>query len=337
MQTSYPKPKEKKVQEKFIVSVDMGGTKILASVLNSKKGIIARQKKPTNINSGTKIYVKDIAEIVKKVVTVSKLKKANIAAVCLGVPGSVNPLTGIIGFAPNLGIKNYKMKAELEKLIPYPVLLENDVNLGALGIKNFGIGKKSQNMLAVFIGTGIGGGIIINGKIYRGFNFVAGEIGHMMVQKNGPKCGCGKKGCFEALASRTAIVKNIINDVKKLKKKSVLSDLIKSNQRIKSGALRNAIDRKDKVVTNRITEACETIGDVLGSIANLMNFDMIVLGGGVIEALGDYIIPIIKNEFNNHVLDASAKGIKIVSSKLGDDAAIYGGLALAEEFLGIKI
>ena len=267
----------------------------------------------------------------------SKLEKENIAAVCLGVPGSVNPITGIINFAPNLGIKNYKMKSELEKLIPYPVLLENDVNLGALGIKSYGVGKKSENMLAVFIGTGIGGGIIINGKIYRGFNFVAGEIGHMLVQKNGPMCSCGKKGCFEALASRTAIVNNIINDVKKGKKKSVLSNLIKSNQRIKSGALKNAIDRKDKVVTKRITEACETIGDILGSIANLMNFDMIVLGGGVIEALGDFMMPIIRKEFENHVLDAVAKGIKIIPSKLGDDAAIYGGLALVDEFLGIKI
>lgn len=325
------------MQEKYIVSVDMGGTKILASVLNSKKGIIARQKKPTDINSGTKVYVKDIAELINKVVSISKLKKENIVAVCLGVPGSVNPQTGIIGFAPNLGIKNYKMKSELEKLIPYPVLLENDVNLGVLGIKNYGAGKKSVNMLAVFVGTGIGGGVIINGKIYRGFNFVAGEIGHMLVQKNGPKCGCGKKGCFEALASRTAIVNNIIYDVKKLKKKSVLADLIKSNQRIKSGALKNAIDKKDKVVINRITKACETIGDVLGSVCNLMNFDMIVLGGGVIEALGDFMMPIIKEEFHNHVFDAAEKGVKIVSSKLGDDAAIYGGLALAEEFLGVKV
>ncbi len=325
------------MQEKYIVSVDMGGTKILASVLNSKKGIIARQKKPTNVSSGTKTYVKDVAEIVTKVVSNSKLKNENIVAVCLGVPGSVNPITGVINFAPNLGIKSYKMKSELEKLIPYPVLLENDVNLGALGVKTYGVGKKSINLLAVFIGTGIGGGVIINGKIYRGFNFVAGEIGHMLVQKNGPMCSCGKKGCFEALASRTAIVNNIINDVKKGKKKSVLSKLIKSNQRIKSGALKNAIERKDKVVTKRITEACETIGDILGSIANLMNFDMIVLGGGLIEALGDFMMPIIRKEFNNHVLDAVAKGIKIIPSKLADDAAIYGGLALVDEFLGVKV
>lgn len=315
----------------------MGGTKILASVINSKEGIIARLKKPTNIEAGTKTYVKDIAEIVTKLIQNSKLKKENIVAVCLGVPGSVNPHTGIIGLAPNLGLKNFNMKSKLEKVIPYPILIENDVNLGALGIKYYGVGKKSTNMLAVFIGTGIGGGIIIDNKIYRGKNFVAGEIGHMLVQKDGPKCGCGKNGCFEAIASRTAMVNNIISDIKKGKKKSVLSDLIKSNQRIKSGALRQAIDAGDKVVTKRITEACETIGDVLASITNLMNFDMIVLGGGVIEALEDYILPIIKKEFQNHVLADSAKGIKIVASKLGDDAAIYGGLALAEEFLGVKV
>ena len=325
------------MQEKFIVSVDMGGTKILASVINSKKGIIARQKKPTDIENGTKVYVKDIAELVKKVVKSSKLDAKNIVAVCLGVPGSVNPQTGIIGLAPNLGIKNYKMKAELEKLIPYPVLLENDVNLGALGIKNYGVGKDATNMLAVFVGTGIGGGVVIDKKMYRGNSFVAGEIGHMLVEKNGPKCGCGKKGCFEALASRTAIVNNIIYDIKKLKKRSVLSELVKSNERIKSGSLKNAIEKKDKVVTKRITEACEVIGDVLASVCNLMNFDKIVLGGGVIEALGDFMLPKIREQFNKQVFDAAGKGVKIVPSKLADDAAIYGGLALAEEFLGVKV
>ena len=323
--------------EKFIVSIDMGGTKILASVLNSKKGIIARQKKPTKVESGTKAYVKDINEIITKVVASSKVKKENIAAVCLGVPGSVNPKTGIIGVAPNLGIKNLNIKSRLEKIVPYPILLENDVNLGALGIKNFGVGKSANNMLAVFIGTGIGGGIVIDGKIYRGSNFVAGEIGHMVVQKNGPKCGCGKRGCFEAIASRPAIVKNIIYDIKKLKRKSVLSDLVKSNQRIKSGALKTAIDKNDRVVIKKVSEACETIGAVIASVCNFMNFDTIVLGGGVIEALGDFMLPLIKKEFQKHIFEAAAKGVKIVTSKLGDDAAIYGGLALTEEILGIKV
>jgi glucokinase len=325
------------LQEKYVISVDMGGTKILASVINSKNGIIASLKKPTNIEVGIKSYVKDIADLVLKLVKNTKLQKEYVVAVCLGVPGSVNPYTGIIGLAPNLGLKNFNIKSKLEAEIPYPVLIENDVNLGALGIKYFGVGKKSKNLLAVFLGTGIGGGIIIDGKLYRGNNFSAGEIGHMLVKKNGPKCGCGKKGCFEAVASRTAIVNHIISDIKKGKKKSVLSGLVKSNQRIKSGALREAVEKGDKIVIKRITEACEIIGDVLSSIINLMNFDMIVLGGGLIEALEDFMLPIIKKEFENHVLTDSAKNLKIVASTLGDDAAIFGGIALAEEFLGVKV
>lgn len=325
------------MQEKFIVSVDMGGTKILASVINSKKGIVSRLKMPTDPNKKPDDYVKDIAKLVQQVITQTKVKSKKIIAVCIGVPGAVNPYTGIIGVAPNLRIKNFNIKAKLEKQIKYPVLIENDVNLGALGIKNYGLGKNSTNMLAVFIGTGIGGGIIIDKKIYRGSSNVAGEIGHFLVKKNGPKCGCGRRGCFEALASRTAIVNNIISDVKKGKKKSVLSKQIKSGERIKSKALLNAVNTKDKVVINRLTEAAKITGDVLAGITNLMNFDLIVLGGGVIEALGKFYLPIVKDEFKKHALKDSSQGMKILISKLGDDAAIYGGLVLTEEFLGVKV
>lgn len=325
------------MEDKYIISVDMGGTKMLASVLNSQKGIISRAKISTDLDKTPNDYVKDIASLVKTLVDDVGLSHTQIVSVCLGVPGSVNPYTGHIGIAPNLGIKNFNIKYRLEKILPYKVLIENDVNLGALGIKNFGVGKNAKNLLAVFIGTGIGGGIIINGELYRGSNFVAGEIGHMLVDKNGPKCGCGRKGCFEALASRTAIVNNIIKDVKKNKKKSILEKQIKVNERIKSRALLNAVQKGDKVVINRMKEAAQITGQVLSSIQNLMNFDMIVLGGGVIEALGKFYVPLIKHEFYKHALDDASKRLKILPSKLGDDAAIYGGIALTKEFLGVDV
>ncbi len=325
------------MEDKYIISVDMGGTKMLASVINSKKGIVSRAKISTDLDKTAKDYVKDIASLVKTIVDDAGLSHSQIVSVCLGVPGSVNPFTGHIGIAPNLGIKNFNIKTRLEKILPYKVLIENDVNLGALGIKHFGVGKNVKNLLAVFIGTGIGGGVIINGELYRGSNFVAGEIGHILVDKNGPKCGCGRKGCFEALASRTAIVNNIISDVKKGKKKSLLAKQIKANERIKSKALLNAVQKGDKVVISRMKEAARITGQVLSGIQNLMNFDMIVLGGGVIEALGRFYIPLIKNEFFNYALEDSVKNLKIVQSKLGDDAAIYGGIALTKEFLGVDV
>lgn len=314
----------------------MGGTKILASVLNTKEGIIARDKKPTNVEAGTSTYINDIIQLINSVIEKSGVKSSQIVSVSLGVPGSVNPLTGIIGLAPNLGLKNYNIKKALQKKINHPVLIENDVNLAALGIKHFGVGKKAKNILVVSVGTGIGGGIILNEKLYRGSKFVAGEIGHIPVEKNGPVCGCGRKGCFEAVASRTAIVNRIFADIK-AGRRCVLKDYVKSGKKIKSGALKNAIAKKDKVVLKRITEASETIGQVLAGLANFLNFDMIVLAGGLIEAADNFMLPVIKSSFNNHVLKDSANGLKILPSKLADDAAIYGGIALTEEYLGIKI
>lgn len=321
---------------KYVVSVDMGGTKMLASVLNSKKGIIAKEKKPTNVEAGTAVYIKELVELIKSVIVQAAIKPNQVIAVALGVPGSVNPVTGNIGLAPNLGLKDFNIRKALQRKIKYPVLIENDVNLAALGIKYFGVGKDGKNILVVSVGTGIGGGVIINNRIYRGSNFVAGEIGHIPVLKNGPVCGCGRKGCFEAVASRTAIVKKIITDIKN-GRRSMLKDFVRAGKKIKSGTLKTAVEKKDKVVLKRLTEAGETIGVVLSGLANLMNFDMIVLAGGLIEALDKFMMPVIKKSFNDHVLKDSAKGLKILPSKLADDAAIFGGIALVEEHLGIKI
>jgi glucokinase len=322
--------------QKSVVSVDMGGTKVLASIINSKEGIVVRVKKATDPNSSKAEYVDSLSGIVKDVINEAGIKKKDIEAVCLGVPGSVNPNTGVIGLAPNLGLQDFNIKEKLQEKVSIPVLVENDVNLGALGIKNFGVGKNAVNMLSVFIGTGIGGGLILDGKIYRGSKFVAGEIGHVLVDKNGPVCGCGNRGCFEAIASRTAIVNKIIDDIKS-GKKSELIDMVKAGERIKSKSLANAVANDDKIVIKRISDGCEVIGGVLASLANLMNFDMIVLGGGLVEALDSFMLPKIEIAFYDHVLNASAEGLKIVSSKLGDDAAIWGGIALAEEFLGLKV
>ncbi len=314
----------------------MGGTKILAAIINSKYGIITRAKTATKANASEKDYINSLAAISNQVIKQSGLKRENIKAVCLGIPGSVNPHTGRIGFAPNLGLKNFFIKQKLQKKIRIPVLIENDVNLGALGIKHFGVAKKNKNVLVMFIGTGIGGALIFDGEIYRGSGFMAGEIGHMIIEDGGPLCGCGKKGCFEAIASRTSIVRSILAD-KRTKKQSIIHKLVPSGGKIKSGALAEAVRKKDKVVTEHLRNACNTIGIVSASLSNLLNVDMIVYGGGLMEALGDELLPMIKESYHKHVLSDAAKGTKLVKSKLADDAAIYGGIPLAKEFLGIKV
>ncbi len=322
--------------KKYIISVDMGGTKILAAILNSKEGIIKRLKEPTVINNHPDQYVKSLAKIVRDIIKTSGIGEDEIAALCLGVPGSVNPYSGVVAMAPNLGFRDYNIKEKLNKLIPYPILIENDVNLGALGVKYFGLGKNASDMLVVFIGTGIGAGFIFDGRLFRGANYTAGEIGHIKVKKNGPLCGCGNHGCLEAVASRTAIDRDIKKDLKK-GEKSILKKFASSDKQIKSKALANAIIKKDKLATKHITKACKTIGKVLADITNLLNLDLIILGGGMIEALEKFMIPLIREEFDKNALSSSSQGLKMLATKLGDDAALYGGIPLAEEFLNIKV
>lgn len=314
----------------------MGGTKILAAILNSEEGIVRRLKRPTGTGKGGDEYLKDLAEAVEDLVKESGVNKNLISAVCLGVPGSVNPFTGVIAMAPNLGLKNFNIKEKLEKLIPYKVLIENDVNLGALGVKYYGLGKDAKDMLVVFIGTGIGAGFIFDGKLFRGADYAAGEIGHIKVEKDGPLCGCGNYGCFEAVASRTAVDRDIKKELKK-GEKSILKEYEGSDKQIKSKALAGAVKEGDKLAVKHLTRACKIIGRVLADITNLLNLDLIILGGGVIEALDKFMIPIIKESFKENALPSSSKGLKLLPTKLGDDAALYGGIPLAEEFLKIKI
>jgi glucokinase len=152
----------------------------------------------------------------------------------------------------------------------------------------------------------------------------------------GPLCGCGNKGCFEAVASRTAIVRNITNEIKK-GGKSFLTKYVKEKTPIKSKALSAAVKGKDRITVKHINHASEVIGYTLANINNLLNFELIVLGGGVVEALSTYMLPRIKVSFKKNSLKSTGRNLKIVATKLGDDAALYGGIPLVEEFLGIKI
>jgi len=315
--------------KEFLITVDLGGTKILSALLDKKNNIVQRVKVATSTKNGADGLVKDIVASIKELLKKSKLKESNISFVSIGVPGTVNPETGIISVAPNLNIKNYNIKKNIQKSVSMPVLLENDVNLAGLGIKKFEFKDKVENMLVVFVGTGIGGALFFNGKVYRGSSFYAGEIGHMLVNENGSLSTNGVE--FEKLASRTAIVNGIVSQIKK-KKKSVLKEYVEKNKKIKSKAIAAAIKEKDKITIEEVTKACKIIGNVLGSITTLLNLDTIVLGGGLIEANHKFMLPKIKSAFRKSVMKDVGKITKIVVTQFGDDAPLLGGAALAEEF-----
>lgn len=316
--------------DNYIITIDLGGTKILSALLNMKAEIILRNKISTNSGNGRHAIVKSLVEAVKTLLAESKVNIKKVKAICLGIPGSVDPVQGKIGTAPNLGISNFLIRDALKKHFPIPVLIENDVNLAALGIKEFELNNESKNAIVVYVGTGIGGALILNGKLYYGSNYFAGEIGHIKIKKGGPTCGCGGKGCFETVASRTAIVREIQKEMKQ-GRRSVLKEIVPRGKQIKSKSLAQAVLKNDKLVIKHVLIASDVIGNTLANITNLLNLDLIVLGGGVIEALGDFMLPKIKDSFKKAALKDLSKNTKILYTKLGDQAALMGGVALYKE------
>jgi glucokinase len=189
---------------------------------------------------------------------------------------------------------------------------------------------KSKHVLGIFLGTGIGAGLIINGELYSGFGHTAGEVGHMVIDVNGPKCGCGNRGCLEALASRTAIFQRVKAAVKE-GQKTLLSEMLGDDlEDMRSGDLRKSLRRGDKFVAKVVEEAAIYTGIAVSNLVNILNPEIVVLGGGIIEALGDEMMDIIRKTAKEHAMPGAMKGVQIVDSHLGDDAGITGGAVLAK-------
>lgn len=319
------------MNNEYIVTVDLGGTKILTALVSKDKQIINTVKYNTDITDGDSKLMETIAASVSDVINIPEFDKSTLKGVCLGVPGTVNPETGIIGNAPNLGITDFNIKEAMQKYFPYPLLIENDVNLAGMGIKKYEMNDNVNNMLVVFIGTGIGGALFFNGKLYRGSSFYAGEIGHIRVKGKGYIASKEKSTTFELSASRPAIVSAIENDIRK-GKVSKLTNTILKGKSIKSKVLAKALSEGDEIVTKHVKKACRVVGTVLGSITTLLNIDTIVIGGGVIEAMGDFMMPWITESYKESVLKEPGEIVNIIATKLGDQAPLYGGIALAEEY-----
>lgn len=317
-----------------VVGVDMGGTKILAAVVDAEGDILSTAKIPTQAKNGTSNVIDRIADSIQQAIAESDVTTESIGAVGIGAPGPLDPDTGIVIFAPNLGWRDVPLKSELETRISIPTFVDNDVNVGTLGEHTFGAGQNVQNLVGIFVGTGIGGGIILNGELFHGASKTAGEIGHIIVKADGPKCGCGTRGCLEALASRTAMTKQFQKAILKKKKKSILTELTDGDLGlIKSGTLAKALRSKDKLTKKVFKEVTKYLGVGIGSIVNFLNPEMIVLGGGVVEALDDTFIDNIRKAAKKYALPDTLKGVQIVKAQLGDNAGVLGAAALARQRL----
>lgn len=322
-------------RQDLIVGVDLGGTKILSGVFTPQLKRIATAKLSTKSERGYGAVVERIDRCIRDAVDEADVSMKQIRGIGIGAPGAVNPETGEVLFAPNLKWKDAPLKRDLEKMLGVPVFAENDCNVCTLGVHAVELDAKPQNVVGIFVGTGIGAGIFINGRLFGGFNRTAGEIGHMVLQVGGPKCGCGNRGCFEALASRTAIFRKL-SDAIRDGAKSQLTELLGPGEEItdlKSGDLRKAIRKGDKLVQKVIEEASEYIGIATANVINFLNPEVLVLGGGVLDALQDEMMTIIQATARDYAMTGTDKGIQIIASRLGDEAGITGSAVLARQGL----
>jgi glucokinase len=313
----------------YLVGVDLGGTKILAGIFTSSLKCVGRAKMSTKAERGPDAVIERIAHCVQDAVDECDLSLKQVKGVGIGAPGSVDPDNGRVMFAGNLGWKDIALKKELEKQLELPVFLQNDCNGCTLGVHEVELEGKPRHMVGLFLGTGIGGGMILDGKMLIGFNRTAGEVGHMVLEVNGPKCSCGNRGCWEALASRTALFRQVQEAVKE-GQKTVLTEMLGSDMKsLRSGDLRKAIKQGDKLVEHIVEEAARYSGIAVANLINIVNPEVVVLGGGLMDALENEMMPVVIETAREHAFPGSDKGVKILASKLGDDAGITGGAVLA--------
>jgi glucokinase len=317
---------------RHFVAVDVGGTKVLAAVVAEDGRILARHKERTERGSKKKL-LEQLYHAISTVVTAADLNQADIAGIGLGVPGVVETATGYVVFTPNAPLSETPLGAAVRERFGVPVIINNDVNLGVAGEQWLGAARGSHSAFGIFVGTGIGGGLIIDGKLIEGHRGLAGELGHLMIPLGADEISgmlTRKHSFLEDLCSRTAIENQLRHAILKEGRKSVLPSIVgdKKLLRIRSKSLREALRKKDAVVTDVMRRSSYLLGLATASILHIVDPEVIIFGGGVIEACGDFMLPLIEKTAHKVAMPGTGKPLKIVRSALGDDAIVLGATAL---------
>ena len=316
--------------ERYWLGFDLGGTKMMATVFDDGFNILGSHRTKTKGCEGVKDVLDRILETIREAVDDAHLKTQHMGAIGIGCPGPLDLDRGMILEAPNLGWKNIPLKDTLEKAFGCPTVIANDVDSGTYGEYRFGAGQKARCLLGVFPGTGIGGACIYEGKIFRGKTGSCMEIGHLRVQPGGRVCGCGQRGCLETVASRLAISSEAAAAAYRGEAPHLMEMAGTDLSSIKSGVLAKAA-AADPVVERIIRNAAQHLGDAIADVVNLLAPDVIVLGGGLIEAMPDLFLGEIRKTVDNRAMKSFTKSLKIVAAQLGDNATVMGAAALAAE------
>ena len=315
--------------KKYSIGIDLGGTKILIGLVEKESGkVVSRIKKKTKKEKGPENIVRKMVEGVEELLEESGKSFTEISSIGIGSAGQIDRKNGIIIGAPNLDCYNLNLKEILQNKFNIPVFVGNDVEVATIGEQKFGAGKGCADFVCVFVGTGIGSAIVKNGHIIYGATGTAGELGHIIVDLNGRPCACGAHGCLEAYASRSAIETRIEGALKK-GRKSCISEYLEEGKAITSSMIRKSIEREDELVTQCVSEASEYLSGGLASVINLINPELIILGGGLIEAV-DYFYKQTIKKAKSKSLPVPAEKIRFSKTILGDYSGVIGAALLDE-------
>ncbi|MCS7201178.1 MAG: ROK family protein [Dictyoglomus sp.] len=313
--------------ERFL-ALDIGGTKIALGRFLGDGKLEEKIIFPTNAERGYRKILEEIIENLKK------LKTSDTLALGIGCGGPLDSEKGVILSPPNLpGWDNVPLKGDLESALNIPVFLDNDANTACLGEYYFGAGRGVKNLVYITVSTGIGGGVIIDGKILRGQRNSAGEIGHQTILPHGPLCNCGNKGCLEALASGIAIAKRAEEAI--LNNEDTILKELSRKERISAELVRKAYLQGDKVSERIWKSALEYLGIGIGNVITILSPERIILGGGIMKA-GEEVLETVKRVVKERVKLVPVDKVEILSSQLGEDVGLYGALALILSEIGAR-
>jgi glucokinase len=316
-------------KDMLILGVDLGGTKIETSLVDTNGIILASHRSPTQPENGPDGVINDIIECVN-----SCLGEASQSAQALGVAmaGQIEKDTGIVRFAPNLGWHNVPLRAKLEENLALPVIVTNDVRSATYGEWIYGSGQGVNDLVCLFVGTGIGGGIVSGGRLLEGCNNTSGELGHMTIVNDGRQCHCRNQGCLEAYAGGWAIGERaqgaVHNDPEA---GEALIKLAGSIEKISAATVTEAYYKEDPLSQHIVEETANFLTAGLVGIINAFNPCLIVLGGGVIQGLPEYT-SLVEHIVRFKALETALEGLRIIKAALGNKAGVIGAAALARKF-----
>lgn len=320
--------------KRYWVGFDLGGTKMMATVFDGRFKAVASKRVKTRGREGSKGVLNRVIDTLQEAIDDAGVRSKELAGIGIGCPGPLDLDRGIILQAPNLGWKNVRLKETLEKEFRCPAVIANDVDAGTYGEYRFGAGKGARCVLGVFPGTGIGGACVYEGRLIRGHTSSCMEIGHIQVQPQGRLCGCGQRGCLETVASRLAISADVAAAAYRGEAPYLAGQAGTDLSAIKSGLLARSIRAGDKAVDRIVRQAARALGVAVAGVVNLLAPDVVILGGGVVEALPHLFVSEVRDAIHDHAMRTFTKGLRIVVAKLGDDATVMGAAALAADAAG---